>query len=217
MSLEDYTPDIESSDSWWNSTESSRESQEKFREQQKKAWAKIARSQKDEKKAKKYDFLLAGFLVRIIVDKKYDFLLDSLFPCIHKWYPSNFILWILSFINIDISNKIREVTNKKEIIFDYKIKNEKIEFDDNNIDTVIRNRINNWVEDITDSITLEYSETQIKKLKILIETDKELLIVYTSRIFSFFLKELNINISEKKAFNIAEFILNEAKNKISKL
>lgn len=217
MSLEDYSPDIESSESWWQSAESSRESQEKFREQQKKAWAKIARTQKDEKKAKKYDFLLAGFLVKIIVDKKYDFLINSLFPCIHKWYPSNFILGILSLINIEISDKIRELSGKQKITFDYDIQKEKISFDDNNINPNIRNRINNWVEDITDSVTLEYSEIQTQKLKSLLVIEHELLLTYTSKIFIFFLNEINISITEQKAINISEFILSEVKNKIEKL
>jgi hypothetical protein len=44
----------------------------------------MKRTQKDEKKAKKYDMLLAGFLVKIIIDKKYDFILNPLFSTLDK-------------------------------------------------------------------------------------------------------------------------------------
>ena len=217
MGIEDYTPEIESSEWAWNSTEATKESSEKYKESSRKAWAKIAKTQKDEKKAKKYDFLLAGFLVKIIVDKKYDSLLNSIFPAIHDWYPSNFVLWILSLINNDISNKIREISNKTSISFDYKIKEELENFDDSNMNSQIKDRINHWVEDITDSVTIEYSNLQTKKLKSLLETDKRILLNYTSKVFSFFLKEININISEAKSNNISEFIISEVKKSIDKL
>lgn len=217
MWLEDYSPDIDSSEWLWNWTEKTKEASEKYKESVKKSWVKIARTKKDEKKAKKYDFLLAGFLVKIIVDKKYDTILESLFPTIHKWFSSNFVLWILSLINIEISNKIREVSQKEKIIFNYKIKNTDTNFDDSNIDKEIQNRINYWVEDIVNSIIIEYSNIQTKKLKELLITDNELLLIYMSKVFSFFLKEININISKSKSDNISEFILNEIKKSINKL
>ena len=62
MSLEDFSP-VESSEWGWNSTEIS----EKYKEAAKKAGAGIKRTQKDESKAKKYDFLLAKFLVKMIL------------------------------------------------------------------------------------------------------------------------------------------------------
>jgi len=217
MWLEDYSPDIDSSEWAWNSAETVKDASEKFKESTKKAWVKVARTQKDEKKAKKYDFLLAGFLVKIIVDKKYDNILDTLFPTIHAWYPSNFVLWILSLINTEISNKIRDISNKKLINFDYKIKDIIEEFDDSNIDILIRNRINSWVEDITDSVTIEYSDIQTKKLKEFLAWDKTILLSYTSKVFSFFLKEININITENKSLSISEFILSEVQKSIDKL
>ena len=217
MWLEDYSPEIESSEWVWNSAEAAKDASEKFKESTKKSWAKIAKTQKDEKKAKKYDFLLAGFLVKIIIDKKYDSILNNLFPTIHIWYPSNFILWILSLINIEISNKIRATTNKNNLLFEYQTKNEVEEFDDSNIDFQIKNRINYWVEDITDSVTLEYSSIQTQKLKELFIKDKILLLTYTSEIFTFFLKEINISITQSKSLSISEFILSEVEKEIDKL
>lgn len=217
MGLEDYSPDIDSSEWIWNSAEAAKDASEKYQEAARKAWAKIAKTQKDEKKAKKYDFLLAGFLVKIIVDKKYDFVLDSLFPTIHTWYPSNFVLWILSLINIEISNKIRETTWKNQIVFNYETKNEIEEFDDSNISFQIRDRINYWVEDIIDSVTLEYSHIQTQKLINLLETDEIILKTYCSKIFTFFLNELNIKISSSKSEWISLFIIWEIQKSLNKL
>jgi hypothetical protein len=217
MWIEDYTPEIESDEWWWNSAEVKEEASEKYKKSSQKAAKKVQKVKKDEKKAKKYDFLLAGFLVKILLDKKYDSLIDSIFKTIHFWYPSNFVLWILSLINLEISNKIREITNNNKIKFEYKIQKEEINWNDNNIDIKIRNRINSWVEDINLSIKIEYSEIQTLKLKELLIKNEEILINYISKVFVFFLKEINISITNKKSENIAEFILSEIKKNINKL
>jgi hypothetical protein len=216
MWIEDYTPEIESDEWWWNSAEVKEEASEKYKKSSQKAAKKVQKVKKDEKKAKKYDFLLAGFLVKILLDKKYDSLIDSIFKTIHFWYPSNFVLWILSLINLEISNKIREITNNNKIKFEYKIQKEEINWNDNNIDIKIRNRINSWVEDINLSIKIEYSEIQTLKLKELLIKNEEILINYISKVFVFFLKEINISITNKKSENIAEFILSVIKKNINK-
>jgi len=217
MWIEDYSPDIDSANWPWNSAEATKEVSEKYKESSKKAWAKVAKVSKDEKKAKKYDFLLAWFIVKIIVDKKYNFILESLFKAIHEWYPSNFVLWILSLINIEISNKIRETSNKQYILFDYEKNEEQEEFDDHNINLKIKNRINFWIDDIMDSLIIEYSSIQTEKLKLLLLNDDVILLDYTSNIFTFFLNEINISISKKKSENISDFIISEVKKSIDKL
>lgn len=217
MWLEDFVLDIESSEWSWNSVELNKNNSEKQKNSSKKTQAKIAKTKKDEKKARKYDILLAGFLIKIIIDKKYDVILSDLFQTINKWYPSNFVLWVLSLINIEISNKIREIWNKENITFDYVKKNLEEDFNDNKIDPKIKNRINNWVEDMIDSIKIEYSIIQTKKLKNLLKDDDKIILNYISKIFSFFLKEININISKTTSENISEFILNELKKWLNKL
>lgn len=217
MWLEDYSPEIESSPWLWSSTEATKESSEKYKESTKKAWAKVAKVGKDEKKAKKYDFLLAWFLVKIIVDKKYDSILDNLFASIHLWYASNFVLWILSLINIEISHEIRSTSNKKDIDFEYEIQEETSEFDDSNINSKIKKRINYWIEDIIDSVTIEYSSLQTERIKELIKVDDIVLLSYTSKIFTFFLNEININISQEQSDNISQFIISEISKYIDKL
>lgn len=216
MGLDDFSPDIESSEWVWKSSEAVNEVSEKTKESSKKSAAWVKRTKQDEQKAKKYDFLLAWFLVNIIVDKKYDFILNELFKVMEDGYTSNFTLWILSLINTEISNKIRENNTKPLINFNYSRK-EIIDFDSNNIDLEIKNRINYWIEDIIDSVIIDYSNIQTIKIIELLEKDESIIFSYISNILWFFLKWLNINISKKQALSIADFIVNEVLKSIKKL
>ena len=210
MSLENYTP-VESSEWWSQSTEIS----EKFKESYKKSTSWIKRTRKDEKKSKKYDLLLAWFLVKIIIDKKYDWILNDLFKCSNYWYPSNFLLWILSLINNSISDNIRDISWKEKIIYNYKSENE-LKFDDNSLPIEVKNRINKWIEDITDVVSIEHSMITTKHLLTLFK-EKDLILNYTSIIFTFFLKESNIIINDNISQNISDFILKQIVLEIKKL
>ena len=216
MSLEEFTPDIESQEGS-GSAESSKETSEKYKESAKKSSAWIKRTQKDEKKAKKHDFLLASFLVKIILDKKYDFLLDKLFKSLNSWFSSNFVLWVLSLINIEISHKIRELSSKEKINFDYVSKKELTDFHDHDLDSKLKNRINFWVEDIVDVTSIDYSSLQTENLSHIIDDKREIILEFVSLVFSFFFNELNINISKSKSDSYSDFIISEIKNSLKSL
>lgn len=203
MSLEDFTP-VESSEWWSNSSEVS----EKFKESVKRAWAGIKRTKKDEKKSKKYDFLLAKFLVQIIINKKYDTVLDSLFASLDKGYATNFLMGVLSLAYQPISDAIREETKKEKILFSYTPRAEVEEFHDGSIDEALRKRINEWIEDMEDVITLEPSSVASLKTIDLLKSDDSV-ITFTANVFTFFLKEVNIHIPPAKAISYSEFIVSE--------
>jgi hypothetical protein len=216
MSLEEYTPDESVWESWWASNEKASEISEKFKEQVRKAGAWIKRTQKDEWKAKKQDMLLASFLVKLIISKKFDYILDLLFKLLDKWYSSNFLLGILSLIYPDISDRIRETSNLEKINFNYK-ESKLIEFDDSSININIKNRINFWVEDIILSSTSDYSHLLTSRLIDLIKKDDDDVLEFISTVFAFFLKETNISIHKDEAINISKFILSEVFRKIKTL
>lgn len=217
MSLDDYSPDLDSGEWIWSWAETQSEKvSEAFKEAVKKATSGIKRTQKDEKKAKKYDFLLASFLVKIIMDKKYDSLLEIIFKTMDLWYSSNFILGILSLINTEVSNKIREISKKELVNFNYKSE-EKIEFDDSKVDKNIKNRINLWIEDIIDSNIVEYSNLKTKQNLELLNKHTDEIINFTAQVFTFFLYEINMTISKNKAINISSFIIGEVKKSLSNI
>ena len=199
MSLDEYSYDIDNSDSPWSSPEQVKEISEKFKESIKKASAWIAKTQKDEKKAKKYDSVL-----------------ENIFKVMDFWYSSNFILWILSLINLEVSNKIREISWKEQIIFDFRLE-EIWEFDDNNMRKPIKDRINLWIEDMIDATTIDFSSIQNKRNIELLDKDWKVIIIFTAQIISFFLNEANISIKKDKAISISKFIISEVKSAMKSL
>lgn len=191
-----------------NTASNSLEVSEKFKEGVKKSWAKTQKIQKDEKKAKKYDLLLAHFLVKIILEIKFDDLVSLLFSCRDKGYPSNFLIWIFSLVYVDISKAIRDISGKSHIKFAYKNETEK-DFDDSDMPKELRDRINHWVEDMMDVVAMESSDILTKRLIELLDSYDEDLHKFMAEVFTYFFKSLNINISEWKASNYVDFIVGE--------
>lgn len=212
MWLEDFIPSEWPSESWWNSAENA----EKYREEAKKAASWIKRTQKDESKAKKYDDILAWFLVEIIRDKKYDSILDPLFKCLEKWYSSNFLLWILSLIYLPISDKIREITKKEKINFTFS-NSEVVEFDDNNLDNEVRQRINDWVDDLSSIVQNEPSNLLLKRVLTIVHKNDETIIEFSKIVFMFFFKNINFDISDSKASSYSKFIIWEVVKVLEKI
>lgn len=208
MWLDDYTP-LEDN-SWPKSSEVS----EKFKEAAKKARAWLKKVQKDEAKAKKFDMILAEFLVLFIRDKKYDELLDSLFKSLDLWVSSKFVVSILSLIYLPISDKIREITGKEKLNFFY-YSEENLDFDDASIDPILRDRINYWIEDIVSIMSFEPSWIVDKRTMSLMKSDE--IIHFTQKVFSFFFKEINMKITYSKSSSYAEFILWEVHKVLSKI
>ncbi len=211
MSIESYIPD-ESAESWSNSAEIS----EKYKQAAKKARSGIRRTQKDEKKAKKYDFLLAKFLVEMILKKKYDELLDELFSCLDAGYGTNFLLWILSLIYLPISQEIRQHAGKKELEFSYQPSQEMLPFDDHHLPGEVRDRVNAWIEDM-EIVTHMEASTEITRRTLSLILYDEKIREFTAKVFSFFFREIRIHISASKSRSYSDFILEELQKKTKKL
>jgi hypothetical protein len=82
----------------------------------------------------------------------------------------------------------------------------------------VKTRINHWIEDIIDSVTLEYSSIQTERVIFCLETDVNGIINdYISDILAFFLKDINIIIKEGEAQSIAIFVISEVLRALKKL
>lgn len=211
MDLDTFVPS-ESPETWSNSAEVS----ERLKEAIKRWAAGVKRTKKDEKKAKRNDILLAGFLVKIIIDKKYDSLLDSLFWCLNIWFWSNILLGILSLNHEEISEKIRTYSWKEYTIFNFKYENT-VTFDDASVNDKVKQRINSWVEDISDIISIDYSHIQIWELKHQLISQNVKITDFTKKVLIFFLSDINITIWESQAEWIAEFVISEIQGNLKKL
>ncbi len=208
MALEDYSP-VESSE-WWTQ---SQEISEKYKESSKKAGAGIKRTQKDEKKAKKHDFLLANFLVEIILKPEFDSLHESMFRCMNAGLNSNFVLWVLSLAYEPISVKIREITEKPYTPF-VLLTWELQEFHDYSIPESVKFRINSWVEDLTDIVSIETAHvSKQSNIQAMLEEEEKVL-AFMSEVFSFFLTKNNFHVKKSKSESYSLFILWEVKKSL---
>ena len=143
--------------------------------------------------------------MKILIDKRYDSILPSIFKAFDSWIPSNLILWILSLVYIEISNEIWVSLWKKIIFFDYTWE-ETIHFNWDNLPWKIKDRINLWVEDIISVILLNPSEVYTKRIKEWLKESSELL-EFMINVFKYFLSEVNIYMDEKTIKEYSEFIL----------
>ncbi len=225
--------DIEISEWWWEkSQETAKEAQEK-KEKASKAMAWIKATRRDEKKATKDNDFLYQIIVDVIRNKEYDILLPFISDLLKQWISSNFILWGLSLVYDEAVYIIRTnyLPGNTKLVYDadsakdykswlaYLKTDEIIEFNDKNINSAIKWRINEWIEDIISIISFDPSSIITKKFLSLLQNseNKDLLVNYIASILTFFLFRLNIMISKEKAFLYSEFILGEAVKKLRSL
>lgn len=206
MGLEDFIPQ-ESSEGWAASAEIA----EKIREGIKKWAAGSKRVRKDEQKAKKYDMSLANFLVKILLEKKYDSLFGPMFWAIHAGIPSNLVMGILSLIYPDISNYIRGFSGKPFIDFHYSSK-ETINFSDSDLPPELKQRINEWIEDIIDIIRHDPSTVLIEKTLAAIDSNDEIYAFWVE-VFIYFMNESNIYIGPVKSRDYIDYIFKQVLSK----
>lgn len=194
-------------------------SPEQAREKASKTLKKVQKIKKDEQRAKKDDIYLAHVLVDFLKNKKFDPLLPYIFSLIDLQVSSNIIVWIISLIYKPASDTIRKnFPIWKMVEFDYQINFNRQEFNEDNLDLKIRNRINEWIDDIYTIITLDPSYILTKRSSEILEKwEKKEIIKLISKIFIFFLNSLNFEISEKKALLYSDFIAWEIKNKLDKI
>lgn len=230
MWLNSLSDDLDYSDGWHEKTreESKEKSEKKWDSGKWMAW--IQRTRKDEKKAQKDDDFLYEVIIDLIRNKDFDILIPLIIDMFKARIPSNIILGWISLIFNEATYIIRVnykqwvtkmiLDKTKAQLFDnsinYKKTLEIIEFDDNNINEAIKNRINEWIEDIMNVISFDPSTIVTKKFLDLINDNesRKIIINFLSGVFVFFLFSLNMSISKDKAFLYWDFILEEVKKRL---
>lgn len=81
-------------------------------------------------------------------------------------------------------------------------------FSDDSIPEQVKNRINFWVEDISFAISLEPSTIVSHSLRRFLKKDEDL-IIFSSKVFQFFLDKINMDIKDSKSLSYAEFIMKD--------
>lgn len=224
----DSLDDLDSGEVSAQTRETSEQQKEK-KDSYKKWLAWIQRTQKDEKKAQKDNDFLFKIVSKILENEKYDILLPFIVELLEIGTPSNFILWGLSLVYEGAVEIIRNNYSSKEwilpsvetnnkLIFDYQKTSELIEFNEENLDKILRNRINEWIEDIYRVVSNDPSTIISHRfLSLTSEKEKIKFINFLSALLTFFFYDLNIVIQKNTAFNYSEFILWEIRKKVDKL
>ena len=205
MWLNDFSSDIDwQSEAWFSMWNVSEQVSEAYKEQVKKSGKQVKKTKKDEKKSKRHDMLLAKFLVKILLEKKYDKLLPLLFKAFDAGVPSNLILGIMSLVYIEISHSIHENIWKPHIDFNFSIE-DTLKFSGENLPSDVKNRINSWVEDIQSVILFNPSELDVKKVWDSLRNSEDLY-TFSVEVFIYFLSEINIYITQDTAKEYIIFI-----------
>ena len=226
----DSLDDLDSGEVSAQTRETSEQQKEK-KDSYKKWLAWIKRTQKDEKKAQKDNDFLFKIVSKILENEKYDILLPFIVELLEIWTPSNFILWGLSLVYVPAVEIIRNNYSNpllplgegsgvrdNKLIFDYQKTSELIEFNEENLDKILRNRINEWIEDIYRVVSNDPSTIISHRfLSLTSEKEKIKFINFLSALLTFFFYDLNIVIQKNTAFNYSEFILGEIRKKVNKL
>lgn len=90
-------------------------------------------------------------------------------------------------------------------------------FSDSHLPNVIKNRINFWVEDMIDVLSIDISHISKQKNLNLIEAQENIIISYMFQVFSFFLLENYFEISQRKSKDYCFFILSEIRKSLHKI
>ncbi len=211
MGLEDFSPDIESSESGPAAPEAIREADPV---KVSKTLRNIRRTRSDEKRAQRSDDVLARILLMLLRDPGYAFLMDAVVPLASRDVPSHFIVGCVSLVYAPATELVRREyyrpARAPEAEFPaYEPSVQSTAFDEDSVPEAIRERINRWIEDMSAVITYEPSNIVTEKFLELLAVGEYRGIItrFVSGVFEHFLATLSIQISERRSGNYAAFIV----------
>ena len=186
----------------------------------------IRRTQKDEKKARRDDDLLALLLAHMLQDESAHPLLLAMIPLIELGVPSHFIIGCVSLTYAEAERLVARhysgaERERQPRIHDLRgglrpVSETIIPFDENSLDPKIRDRINLWIEDMFVSLGADPSFIATKKLfgNLIASGEHERIAAFMALVLRMFLASLAIRIPENKATAYADFISRELRTKI---
>ena len=192
------------------SAESARESSEKQREKSSKALAGIQKSRRDESKARKHSDALAGILVELLRDPKYDRVVDGVLALLKHDVPS---VAVIAFSAISFEPGLRVLIDHLSMAVKIPMpaKRETPEaFDEKTLRDDERAYINLWVEVLFSALTSDVSVLLTKKLMGQLDSSvRQDIVGAMARFFEIYLSDIGIAIAPKHAEAYAGFILEQ--------
>ncbi len=180
------------------------EQSEQQREEAAAALAGIQRTQKDEKKAAKYDVWLAELVKKLLQSSVYDHVITQLVPLLNARCPSHLLLWYLLPLSDEYMMKTRESLGLSiaEIPSLLPVAERKAYTEP--LDPNLSKHLNIWMETLRGCITIDPSQTMTKKINDMMNTmHEEGLVKLSAHVLAHFLYDRGVNIEPADAARVA--------------
>jgi hypothetical protein len=217
MSLEELSLD---SGEWSpTSAESPSEKSEQQKESSRRAQAQLQKIQKDEKKAKTDNDDLFQILSRFIKNPLYEDLIGDIIKLLEHNYPSRFLMAIIALVFPEAAYYVLEKTeqeDKKSLLVQIQRYEALIAFDNDMIHPSLRDWVTAWMTATEKFLCQETASTLLnQKLERLLSSDEQKYARNSiAKIFQFFFREKNVDISLEKSLAYTDFILAQLKKSL---
>lgn len=183
------------------------EKSEQQREEAAAALAGIARTQKDEKKAQKYDIWLSELIKKLLQSSVYDHVITQLVPLLNARCPSHLLLGYLLPLSDEYMGVVREALTLAPAdipritpVAERKPYNEPLSPE-------LARHLNIWMETLKGCITIDPSQTSTKKINDMMNTmHEEGLAKLSAHVIAHFLYDRGIDIAPGDAARVARGI-----------
>ena len=180
------------------------EQSEEQREEAAAALAGIARSQKDEKKAVKYDIWLSALVKKLLQSSVYDHVINQLVPLLNARCPSHLLLGYLLPLSDEYIMKVREGLGLTPVqvpgITQFSTRKTYSE----PLAPELTKHLNIWTETLRGCITIDPSQTSTKKINDMMNTThEEGLTKLCAHVLAHFLYDRGIDIAPGDAARVA--------------
>ena len=140
------------------------EQSEQQREEAAAALAGIAKTQKDEKKAQKYDVWLSELIKKLLQSSVYDHVINQLVPLLNARCPSHILLGYLLPLSDEYMHIVRGSLGLSEIVLPPIPHFESRQTYSEPLSPEIARHLNIWMETLKGCITIDPSQTSTQKI-----------------------------------------------------
>jgi hypothetical protein len=183
------------------------EQSEQQREEAAAALAGIARSQKDEKKAAKYDMWLAELVKKLLQSSVYDHVITQLVPLLNARCPSHLLLGYLLPLSDEYMMIVRENLQLTQTSLPARINVSERKTYSEPLEPELARHLNIWMETLRGCISIDPSQTSTKKINDMMNTiHEEWLTRLSAHVIAHFLYDRGIDIQPADAARVARGI-----------
>jgi hypothetical protein len=183
------------------------EQSEQQREEAAAALAGIARTQKDEKKAQKYDVWLSELIKKLLQSSVYDHVINQLVPLLNARCPSHILLGYLLPLSDEYMIVVRETLGLTPANIPARMNVSERKTYSEPLAPELSSHLNIWMETLKGCITIDPSQTSTKKVNDMMNTvHEDGLTKLSAHVIAHFLYDRGIDIQPADAARVARGI-----------